>query len=98
VHGLDALATTLEDVLAGGAGANAFERLEHLATLVRRRGACAHPDGTANLVLSALQAFGPELADHARHGPCERCAGPAALPLPIYQAPAAPSREPLSFR
>lgn len=93
VHGLDAIAGALEGVLAGGAEANSFERLERLAALVRRRGACTHPDGTANFVLSALQAFGPELADHARHGPCEGCAQPGQLPLPVLPATAGPVRE-----
>lgn len=83
VHGLDAIATTVEELAAGSAPANAPQRIARLAALVSRRGACGHPDGTARLVASALDTFAPELADHARHGPCEGCARPSELPLPV---------------
>ncbi len=82
VNGLDALAGTIEEVAAGIAGARVDERVEHLASLVSRRGACGHPDGALNLILSSLDAFQGEFADHARHGSCEGCARPAELPLP----------------
>ncbi|HUB72714.1 MAG TPA: NADH-ubiquinone oxidoreductase-F iron-sulfur binding region domain-containing protein [Solirubrobacteraceae bacterium] len=72
-HGLDAIAAELCALAAGGAGAGAPARLERLAALVRGRGACAHPDGAARMTASALGVFAVELADHARHGPCERC-------------------------
>jgi NADH:ubiquinone oxidoreductase subunit F (NADH-binding) len=98
VHGLDAIAGAVESIVAGRPRGEGFQRIEQLAELVRRRGACGHPDGAAHLVLSALQAFGPELADHARHGPCEACARPGELPLPVDRTPATPSREPVSFR
>jgi hypothetical protein len=47
-----------------------------------RRGACAHPDGAVNLILSAHEVFESEFADHARHGPCDGCSRPPELPLP----------------
>jgi NADH:ubiquinone oxidoreductase subunit F (NADH-binding) len=82
LHGLDALATTVAQI-AGGAGEKyAGERISQLAALVRRRGACRHPDGAANFVLSAIETFAPEFDDHARRGPCDACARPAELPLP----------------
>jgi NADH:ubiquinone oxidoreductase subunit F (NADH-binding) len=83
VHGLDALAETFERVCAGAAPEHAGERVEQLANLVSRRGACAHPDGTARFATSALDAFAEEFADHARHGACEACARPSQMPLPI---------------
>jgi hypothetical protein len=49
-------------------------------------------------VTSALDAFGPEFADHARHGPCEGCARPGELPLPVHHPAATPTHEPVSFR
>src|SRR6185437_8897979 len=83
VHGLDALAETFERVGAGAPPQHAAERVEQLANLVSRRGACAHPDGTARFAMSALDAFAEEFADHARHGACEACARPSQMPLPI---------------
>jgi NADH:ubiquinone oxidoreductase subunit F (NADH-binding) len=82
VHGLDAIATTFQEIADGVAHTRATERIARLAGLVRGRGACGHPDGAVRLILSAIEAFGPELADHARHGPCEGCLSAGELPLP----------------
>jgi NADH:ubiquinone oxidoreductase subunit F (NADH-binding) len=82
VHGLDALASTLAELAGGIAGAGVAQRIDRLASLVARRGACGHPDGALNPLLSALDAFQGEFADHARHGPCAACSRPAELPLP----------------
>jgi NADH:ubiquinone oxidoreductase subunit F (NADH-binding) len=82
VHGLDALATTIEGLAQGSDLGRSRERLERLASQVPGRGACAHPDGAVNLILSAVRTFDTELADHARHGPCDRCSLPVELPLP----------------
>ena len=40
-------------------------RVEELCGLVVRRGACAHPDGTARLVTSLLTRFPEEVDSHA---------------------------------
>jgi NADH:ubiquinone oxidoreductase subunit F (NADH-binding) len=82
VHGLDALAINLYEITSGVADSQATRRIARLAALVRRRGACGHPDGAARLILSAIETFAPEFADHARHGPCEGCRSPGELPLP----------------
>ncbi|MGA9876382.1 MAG: NADH-ubiquinone oxidoreductase-F iron-sulfur binding region domain-containing protein [Solirubrobacteraceae bacterium] len=82
VHGLDALATTLEQLVGPTATNHATARLEQLNALVSRRGACAHPDGTARFVTSAAEVFAEEFADHARHGACETCMRRPELPLP----------------
>jgi NADH:ubiquinone oxidoreductase subunit F (NADH-binding) len=50
--------------LAGGVGRGAARRVQDLAGLVEGRGACAHPDGTARLVRSLLQAFPDEVRAH----------------------------------
>ncbi len=97
VNGLDAIAASVEQLASGVAPANTDARIARLAGLVRRRGACGHPDGSANLVISALGTFSAEFADHARHGPCEACGRKAELPLPRYPR-SRPSREPVSFR
>ncbi len=83
VHGLDALAGTLEQIAHGAHGRNAAARVEQLSTLVSRRGACGHPDGTVRFAMSAMEVFAEELADHARHGACDACARPSELPLPV---------------
>ena len=83
IHGLDALASTVEQMASGTAEGNAAQRTDRLASLTARRGACAHPDGAVNLVLSSLEVFAPEFADHARHGACEACPRPPELPLPL---------------
>ncbi len=84
VHGLDALAETFERVCAGTAPKHAGSRVEQLAGLIGRRGACAHPDGTARFAMSALDVFAQEFADHIRHGACEACARPSQMPLPNH--------------
>jgi NADH:ubiquinone oxidoreductase subunit F (NADH-binding) len=82
VHGLDALARTIEEVALGQSRGATGQHLTRLASLVSGRGACAHPDGAAGFVLSALQAFAADFADHARQGPCDACASAPELPLP----------------
>ena len=83
VNGLGALASTIEEIAAGEAHGNPGRRIERLASLTRRRGACAHPDGAVRFILSSLQTFSEEFADHARHGRCDACGRPAELPLPL---------------
>jgi NADH:ubiquinone oxidoreductase subunit F (NADH-binding) len=85
-HGLPAIAAELARIAGGVCGTPPTHELERLAVMVHRRGACAHPDGACTFVLSAIDAFAPELADHALHGPCEACSAPARLPLPENRA------------
>jgi NADH:ubiquinone oxidoreductase subunit F (NADH-binding) len=87
VHGLNAITTSLQEITGAAAQPNTHHRLTRLATLVRGRGACAHPDGAARMLLTAIEAFGPEFQDHARHGPCEGCLHPEELPLPVTATP-----------
>jgi NADH:ubiquinone oxidoreductase subunit F (NADH-binding) len=58
--GLRALSADL-DLAIRGAG-DAMERLRRRLALLPRRGGCAHPDGVARLVASALAVFGTEPA------------------------------------
>jgi NADH:ubiquinone oxidoreductase subunit F (NADH-binding) len=97
LHGLEALATSIEQLAGGGAQARAAQRIDRLASLVQGRGACRHPDGAVSLVLSALDAFRGEFAHHARHGNCELCARPEELPLPSRPLAVDPPR-PSRFR
>ncbi|MGO9320923.1 MAG: NADH-ubiquinone oxidoreductase-F iron-sulfur binding region domain-containing protein [Solirubrobacteraceae bacterium] len=98
VHGLDALASTIEEIAGGIAGARVTQRIDRLASLVARRGACGHPDGALNPILSAVEIFQAEFADHARHGPCAACARPPELPLPDRPLSDATARGAMSRR
>ncbi len=88
VFGLDAIASTFEQLLQGQAtdGRMLMRRLRTLAGLVDGRGACSHPDGVARLISSAVQVFSQELSEHAHHGPCAACARPSELPRPRLAA------------
>ena len=82
VHGLDALASTLESLavrpraLRGG-----ITEISALCALVEGRGACAHPDGAARFVRSALRVFADHAGLHLQRGPCHSTQRPV-LPLP----------------
>jgi NADH:ubiquinone oxidoreductase subunit F (NADH-binding) len=80
VFGLDAIATALEQVRFGAGDKRALKRIHRWASLASGRGACAHPDGAARFVISAIDVFGTEFGDHARHGACPACARPRLLP------------------
>ncbi|XBB69515.1 NADH-ubiquinone oxidoreductase-F iron-sulfur binding region domain-containing protein [Nocardioides sp. WV_118_6] len=67
--GLPALHRTLHQLL-GGAGVEDDARAR--AGLLRGRGACAHPDGAATFVSSALTVLAPEIREHREHGGCGR--------------------------
>ncbi|MEO8687699.1 MAG: NADH-ubiquinone oxidoreductase-F iron-sulfur binding region domain-containing protein [Solirubrobacteraceae bacterium] len=86
VNGLGALAGAVERLATGRAASDDGERLVRWIEMVRRRGACAHPDGAARMLTSANRLFGSELAEHARRGPCARCAVASALVLPAVGA------------
>jgi NADH:ubiquinone oxidoreductase subunit F (NADH-binding) len=97
VNGLDALAATVEQIAAGVAEEKVSKRIARLESLVRRRGACGHPDGAVNFVISALQTFATEFADHARHGRCDACMRPTELPLAIGRGETGGPREAVPF-
>jgi len=61
-NGLPAMAEELRALVDGG---GSVRRVEELCGLVVRRGACAHPDGTARLVASTLSRFGDEVDAHS---------------------------------
>ncbi len=89
VFGLDAIASTFEQLLQGQATDRRMltRRLNTLAGLVDGRGACSHPDGVARLISSAVEVFSQELSEHAHHGPCAACTRPSELPRPRLAAP-----------
>jgi NADH:ubiquinone oxidoreductase subunit F (NADH-binding) len=81
VFGLRALADA-SVALAGGRGApEALREMQDLPSEIERRGACAHPDGAARLVRSALAAFPDEVDLHLR-GRCSASDRSPVLPVP----------------
>ena len=78
VHGLAAVAGSLERALGGRPGSDRA-LLDRRLDEVTGRGACRHPDGAARFVASALEVFEAEID---RHDP-QRCAGGARTILPI---------------
>ena len=83
VYGLDAVATALDQVRSGAGGEGTLARIRRWASLASGRGGCSHPDGAARFVISATEVFAPELADHARRGPCNGCVQRRLLPTPV---------------
>lgn len=79
--GLPALATALNDILAGG-GRRSLEEVNYYIEAVNRRGACSHPDGTSRFIASALQTFQEDLAAHVLGNGCGRTVM-GALPLVV---------------
>jgi NADH:ubiquinone oxidoreductase subunit F (NADH-binding) len=70
VHGLRSIGEAVTRISTGRAGPTDLADLERWAGLVAGRGACRHPDGVAQLMTSALEAFGSDFAWHARVGRC----------------------------
>jgi NADH:ubiquinone oxidoreductase subunit F (NADH-binding) len=81
LFGLDSIAGELEALAAG----RPFEeaRLRRWLGQVDGRGGCRHPDGAVRMVRSALEVFGPEIAQHGR-GWCRGTRRPGVLPVPSW--------------
>ncbi|WP_222623316.1 NADH-quinone oxidoreductase subunit NuoF family protein [Streptomyces armeniacus] len=71
VLGLPSLARALAGAADGG-GTAALEAVRRRADAVDRRGACAHPDGTAGFVRSALDVLDDDFRLHAHGSGCGR--------------------------
>lgn len=85
-HGLANISETLAELREGRSSRRAGHDIRRWATLVTGRGACAHPDGAARFVVSALRVFAEEFEDHARLGPCDGCYRAPVLRTPERQA------------
>jgi NADH:ubiquinone oxidoreductase subunit F (NADH-binding)/ferredoxin len=79
--GLPAIARALAALVDGSGGIAALDSARRAAAGVTGRGACAHPDGTTRMVLSALEVFTEDLAAHVFHTSCGRPVR-GVLPLP----------------
>jgi NADH:ubiquinone oxidoreductase subunit F (NADH-binding) len=81
-RGLSAIAEALLDTCEGVDRPGALSDVRRWAAQVTGRGACAHPDGTARFVASAVSLFADEFEDHARHGVCDACGRRPVLTTP----------------
>jgi len=81
VFGLPTLADAVADLAYQG-DLRAARHIERLTGLVAGRGACKHPDGVTQLVLSALMAFATDVGWHQERGPCYGVRRPPMLPVP----------------
>lgn len=77
-RGLPDLAQTFDDMMRGKVDPEAVRRA---AAGVVKKGACAHPDGTARFAQSAVEAFADEIRVHASRGSCS-APTKGILPLP----------------
>jgi NADH:ubiquinone oxidoreductase subunit F (NADH-binding) len=82
VHGSAAISGTLHAIAEGLAQPSALADLDRWTRSLPGRGACHLPDGLAHFVSTALHAFPTAFDEHARHGPCDACSGPALLHIP----------------
>lgn len=80
INGLASIADGLGSI-RDGEDPRTLRRVARWCELVTGRGACAHPDGAAVFIASALRVFAAELIDHAQFGPCDACAAPPVLTL-----------------
>ncbi len=80
VHGLAAIADSLEQLADGGRHTADTALLRRRLAQVANRGACRHPDGAVALVASALRVFSDEVDRHLRG---RRCTGHGRPVLPI---------------
>lgn len=77
-YGLRAIADSVTAVADGVAHGQERRRIERWCQEVKGRGACHHPDGATRFILSALDVFSQEIAEHREHH-CR--AEPAGLPV-----------------
>ncbi|HYO42116.1 MAG TPA: NADH-ubiquinone oxidoreductase-F iron-sulfur binding region domain-containing protein [Candidatus Limnocylindrales bacterium] len=70
VYGLGAIAEAIRRIAHGAGTDQDQDNLVRWAALVSGRGACHHPDGAIQLLMSALHAFGPEIDYHVRTKRC----------------------------
>jgi len=64
LFGLPALAATVSRLAKGDGGPELVAEVNRLSNLVAGRGACHHPDGTVQLIHSALDTFAYDVEHH----------------------------------
>ncbi|MFQ4147616.1 NADH-ubiquinone oxidoreductase-F iron-sulfur binding region domain-containing protein [Arthrobacter sp. LAPM80] len=74
LFGLPALAEVMLRLAAGRGGPELVREVNRLSALVAGRGACHHPDGTVQLIHSALETFADDVPWHLA-GQCQASGG-----------------------
>jgi NADH:ubiquinone oxidoreductase subunit F (NADH-binding) len=82
VFGLDSIARAMAALAKGDRTGNAELQLHRWLAMVKGRGACKHPDGTARFVESSLRVFADEIERHRHVGPCRESRSVPLLPTP----------------
>lgn len=85
-RGLPEAAEALVRIAGGGAGRQVLEQARLALSSAVGHGACAHPDGTARFVYSALSVFAEDVAAHVAGAGCGRPVK-GVLPLPAEPGP-----------
>jgi len=73
IRGTSAMSQVARALAAGTVGSDELGKLEGWSVSLRRRGACAHLDGAAQVAASLLREFAVDVAEHAT-SPCRACA------------------------
>ena len=81
LNGLPRIAATLTQLANHRSAPSARNDLQRWSTLVERRGACHHPDGTVRFLRSALTVFADEVVLHEA-GRCSAGTTEPFLPIP----------------
>jgi len=81
LNGLPRLAATFTQLAEHRCTPSSLDDLQRWSTLVERRGACHHPDGTVGFLRSALTVFADEVALHEA-GRCSAGTYEPFLPIP----------------
>ena len=81
LSGMPLIAATLSRLADHRSAPSARDDLQRWSTLVERRGACHHPDGTVRFLRSALAVFVDEVALHEA-GQCSASSDEPFLPIP----------------
>lgn len=84
LNGLPRIAATLSQLADRQSAASALDDLQRWSTMVERRGACHHPDGTVRFLRSTLTVFADEVALHEA-GRCSAGTTAPFLPIPAGQ-------------
>jgi NADH:ubiquinone oxidoreductase subunit F (NADH-binding) len=82
MFGLPAIAQDMTAIAQGSARYLDAQRLRQRLDTIRGCGACAHPDGAAELAASALSVFPRDLEGHLAGQPCPWATAPSPLPIP----------------